>query len=101
MPGHAHPLIRWLKLVLACVALALGGTPAQALPEADTVVSVLERRAPAARRAESVAAVRDSGRGREGRARVHARAPSGGRVPEVRLPAPPRRLFLAHRALLH
>jgi hypothetical protein len=102
MPGHPHPILRWLKLVVACVALALGSSsPAQTLPEADTVVSILERRAPAARRVESLAAVRGSGWVEAGSARVHARAPFVGRVPEVRLPGPPRRLFLAHRALLH
>jgi hypothetical protein len=100
MSGHPHPIIRWLKLVLACVTLALGSTPAQALPEADTVVSVLERRAPAGQRAEAVASVRGSERVEAGSERVHVRAPLAGRVPEVRLPGPPRRLFLAHRALL-
>jgi hypothetical protein len=100
MPGHAHPLIRWLKLVLACVALVLGSTPAQALPEADTVVSVLERRAPAGSRAEALASVRRGEPVEAESAWEHVRAARAGRVPEVRLPGPPRRLFLAHRALL-
>jgi hypothetical protein len=100
MSAHPHTLIRWLKLVLACVAFALGSTPAQALPEADTVVSVLERRAPAGSRAEVVASVRDSVRVEAGPVRVHAWTRRAGRAPEVRLPGPPRRLFLAHRALL-
>ena len=91
MPGHA-PIIRWLKLVLACVALVMGSTPAQALPEAEAVVSVLERRAPAEQRAEAVASVRGSGRVEMGHARVHVHAPFAGRIPEVRLP---------NRALLH
>ncbi|HEY0094482.1 MAG TPA: hypothetical protein VGB96_09170, partial [Archangium sp.] len=89
----------WMRLMLACLALFAGGASARAMPEVAAVVAVsVERRAPE-RPLFTVSSVRGGQVGAEA-ARVLARASFTGRVPQVHLPGPPRRLFLAHRALL-
>jgi hypothetical protein len=94
-----HLVLRWLRLAMACLALAVGGTPAQARPGPEAPVAVLvDRSAPAesrpgAERSVHVAPLHI----KEGPARAVAPLASAGRGAE---PGPPRRLFLLHRALL-
>ncbi len=97
MFGRPHPIARWMRLMLACLALFAGGASARVMPEVAAVVAVsVERRAPE-RPLFAVASVRG---GQVEGTRPFVRASFTGRVPEVHLPGPPRRLFLAHRALL-
>jgi len=99
MFGRPHPIVRWMKLMLACLALFAGGASARAMPEVAAVVAVsVERRAPE-RPLLAVAFERGGQVEAEGN-RPFVRASFTARVPEVHLPGPPRRLFLAHRALL-
>jgi hypothetical protein len=99
MLGRSHLIARWVKLLVACLALFAGGTPARAMPEVAAVVAVSVERRASERPLSTVASVR-GGQVGVARARVPARASFTARVPEVRPPGPPRRLFLAHRALL-
>lgn len=102
MSGPLHRAARWLRLVLAFLTVAGASVPAHALRAPEAVVTLqVERYAPSTRRplAQAPVPVR-----RE--ASVLPREPSrtafsGRRIPEARTPAPPRRLFLMHRALLH
>src|SRR5687767_8492945 len=102
MPGSLHRIIRWLRLALACLTVAGASAPtlAHALPSTEPVVAVLvARRAPEQHPAvRAVAPVRPAS---QGIARFQQRASCTGRVREAHAPSPPRRLFLAHRALLH
>ena len=83
--------------MLACLALFAGGTSARAMPEVAAVVAVsVEQRAPERPLLASRVPVREVAR----EPRFHTRASFARRVPEVRPPGPPRRLFIAHRALL-
>lgn len=89
-----------LRLGLACLTLAASGTPAYALPSADPIVAVsVEQRAPATR-CRAIDPVVQAEQAAAGEALFPARAWRPGRIREARSPSPPRRLFLAHRALL-
>ncbi len=98
MLGSLHRVARWLRLALACLALAGAGVPAHALPELRAVVTVSAERETAAkpRPAARVSASRVVAR----RVERPGRTPFAGRSREARPPGPPRRLFLTHRALL-
>lgn len=94
-------LLRWLRLAMACLALAVGGTPAHAgpIPDAPVAVRMVERStAPASltRAEQSVHATPLR--------TVHAgtAAPSepSRRIAESHGPRPSRPLFILHRALL-
>ena len=100
MPGSLHRIIRWLRLALACLTVAGASAPAHALPSTEPVVAVLAaRRAPESYTAvRAVASVRPVS---QGFTRLTRRASFPGRVREAHAPRPPRRLFLAHHALLH
>jgi hypothetical protein len=103
MSGHPHPITRWLRLLLACLALAWGGVPAHAQANADVVVAVsVQRRTPEAYRPVVEAPARAMHLGQMAAVGVPllVRAPLTGLGPETLPPGPPRRLFLAHRALL-
>ncbi|HZI14738.1 MAG TPA: hypothetical protein VE153_30500 [Myxococcus sp.] len=95
MHRPSHRLLRWLRLVMACLALALSGTPAHALPRAEAPVAaaVLAGR-PAAQAPHPVLC--------PGPERLAPAAPPAhpGPVAGPGAPAPARRLFLVHRALL-
>ncbi|WP_338270395.1 hypothetical protein [Corallococcus caeni] len=95
-------MARWLRLALACVALALGaGASAHPLPGPQAAVAVLvERRAPEAR-FQTEAPARTEAPRPSSLPRVHAGTSPGGVARASRLPGPPRRYFLLHRALLH
>jgi hypothetical protein len=101
MSGHVHLVTRWLRLGLTSLALAMGAVPAHALPAARAEVTLsVERHDATEQRGAPEAAVHSPpvvGRFLP----VHARAEAPDRVPETRPPGPPRRLFIAHRALLH
>lgn len=101
MPGPLHRVARWLRLVLAFLTVAGASASAHALPTAEAAVAVwVERYEPATQRHATEAPV-SIGRVTMAHPRVHARAAFTGRIHEARSPAPPRRLFLVHRALLH
>lgn len=101
MSGHVHRVTRWLRLALTSLALALGAVPAHALPAARAEVTLsVERHDASEQRAAPEAPVHSpavAGRFHP----VHARVEAPDRVLETRPPGPPRRLFIAHRALLH
>ncbi len=90
-----HRLLRWLRLVMACLALALTGTPAHALPRAEAPVAAAVLRAG---RPEAQAP-RPANRCPPP-ARPVLAGPSPGPVAGPGPAAPARRLFLVHRALL-
>lgn len=93
MHRPSHRLLRWLRLVMACLALAVSGLPAQALPRAEApVVAVLALQAP--RATERLRCPPPE--------RLEPSGPpdASGPVAGVSAPAPSRRLFLVHRALL-
>ncbi|WP_309890046.1 hypothetical protein [Archangium sp.] len=99
MSARAHPIARWLRLMLACLALFAGSAPARAMSEVAAVVAVsVEQRAPE-RPLSTVASVRGA-QGEEATAPVLVPVSFTVRVPEIHPPGPPRRLFLAHRSLL-
>ncbi|XXF79054.1 hypothetical protein P2318_04685 [Myxococcaceae bacterium GXIMD 01537] len=100
MSGPLLRFARWLRLLLACLALAGSGTPAHALPDTRAVVTAsLTRRAPdAPREAASFEEVPAPATVRG--AWVEARGALANPRPPERAPGPPRRLFIAHRALL-
>ncbi|WP_224366180.1 hypothetical protein [Hyalangium versicolor] len=101
MSGHLHRIARWLRLGLTSLALALGAVPAHALPaaRAEVTLSVERRDSPKQREAAQAAVHVPAAVGSF--LQVHARAESPRLAPETRPPGPPRRLFIAHRALLH
>jgi hypothetical protein len=101
MSGSPHRIDRWLRLALACLALVGGSAAARALPNPDVVVVAVsaDRRGPPVERA-AVAPFLQRWSAPVASARVQARLSPRGRGHEVRVPGPPRRLFLAHRALL-
>lgn len=102
MSGTLHRAARWLRLVLAFLTVAGASVPAHALTTTGAAVVVqVERYAPARQHplAEAPVSLRRV-------ATASPRPPShtaftGHRIREARTPAPPRRLFLVHRALLH
>ncbi len=99
MHGRSHYIARWLRLMLACLALVGSFAPAHATPDANPVAAVSVLRRESARPRPAVAPAgrfAPTGEGSWG-PRLHL----VGRVPEVLLPGPPRRLFIVHRALLH
>jgi hypothetical protein len=102
MSGPLHRAARWLRLVLAFLTVAGASASAHALPAAEGAAAAwVERYEPTTQR--PVARPPESLR-REATARpkVPSRpAFTGRRIHEARTPAPPRRLFLVHRALLH
>jgi len=104
MSGHWHRIARWLRLGLTTLALVVGAMPAHALPapRAAVTLSVEQREStrPDAARESSAHVVRGEGRDSAPRSSRFWGSPEG-RVPETRPPGPPRRLFIAHHALLH
>jgi hypothetical protein len=100
MFARPHTLARWMRLMLACLALFAGGTSARAMvPEVAAVVAVSAQRHAPEHPLSTGVFVRGARGSAEG-VRLPARASFTGRVPEVHPPGPPRRLFLVHRALL-
>lgn len=102
MSGPLHRAARWLRLVLAFLTVAGASVPAHALQttEAAAVVQV-ERYEPATQRPVAAAPV-FLRRAAMARPKEPSRPTyTGRRIHEARTPAPPRRLFLVHRALLH
>ena len=95
-------MARWLRLALACLALVGASASAHAPPTAAAVVSVwVERNEPERPRLVAQAPVY---LGQETSERARPASPpssTGGIYHEARAPGPPRRLFIAHRALLH
>jgi hypothetical protein len=104
MSGHWHRIARWLSLGLTSLALVMGAMPARALPAPRAAVtrSVEQREATRqdATGEASAHIARKAGRDGAPHASWLRGAPEG-LVPETRPPGPPRRLFIAHRALLH
>lgn len=102
MSGPLHRAARWLRLVLAFLSVAGASVPAHALqPSGTAVVVQIERYEPSTQRAVAVAPV-SLRRVAVAPPKVPSRtAFTGRRISEARTPAPPRRLFLVHRALLH
>jgi hypothetical protein len=102
MSGPLHRAARWLRLVLAFLTVAGASAPAHALPAAEGAVAVwVERYEPAAQRPVAGAPV-SLRRVAVAPPKVPSRTVfTGRRLREARTPAPPRRLFLVHRALLH
>ncbi|RKH79395.1 hypothetical protein D7X99_24980 [Corallococcus sp. AB032C] len=100
---HPHQVARWLRLALACVALALGaGASAHSLPGPQAAVAVLvERRAPEVRHQAEAPARTEASLPSSWPSRVHASTSHGGVARASRLPGPPHRYFLLHRALLN
>lgn len=97
----SHPLLRWLRLAMACLALAAGATPAHAQPGPEAPVAALVVQVAPARphareeRGVHVAPIKvvapsEAGRPPESAGRLAPSGPQG----------PSRRLFLLHRALL-
>ncbi|WP_257457933.1 hypothetical protein [Archangium lipolyticum] len=100
MHGRLHHIARWLRLLLACLSLAGSFSPAHAMPDANPVVAVSVLRRESVRPRQVVVSAAPLVHS-VGLAWALERAPLACRVPEVLLPGPPRRLFIAHRALLH
>jgi hypothetical protein len=101
MRGSPHHAARWLRLVLACLTVAGASVPAYAGPATGAAVAVwVERREPVKQRPAAEASV-PLERAAAVPPRVHARAAFTSPLHEARTAAPPRRLFLMHRALLH
>ena len=105
MSGHWHRIARWLRLGLTSLALVVGAMPAHALPAARAAVtfSVEQRESaqPDTRPQASARLAHEDGQAAAPRSASVQGGPQERRVPETRPPGPPRRLFLAHRALLH
>jgi hypothetical protein len=101
MPGPLHRVARWLRLVLAFLTVAGASAPAHALPSAGAAVVVQVERYEPARQFPAAEASVAIGHTATTLPRVHSREVFTGSVREARSPAPPRRLFLVHRALLH
>ncbi len=100
MYGPLHRVVRWLKLALACLALAGAIMPAHALPRTQAAVVAVQQQGSERQRAAADTApeyLQAAALGSPWRA-VHA--PCAGGVREALAPSPPRRLFLVHRALL-
>ena len=104
MSGHWHRIARWLRLGLTSLALVVGAMPAHALPAARAAVtfSVEQRESarPDTRPQASAPIAHEEGRDSAPLA-SSVQCPQERRVPQTRPPGPPRRLFIAHRALLH
>lgn len=101
MSGPLHHLARWLRLALACLALVGASASAHTLPTVAAVVAVLvERHEPERPLQVARAPVQRGQEPLEGVRRA-SRPPAPGGLREARVPGPPRRLFLTHRALLH
>jgi hypothetical protein len=104
MSGHWHHIARWLRLGLTSLALVVGAMPAHALPapRAAVTLSVEQRESPRqdTARPSSAHIAREVERDAAPRA-SRFWGPPERRVPETRPPGPPRRLFIAYRALLH
>jgi hypothetical protein len=102
MSGHWHHIARWLRLGLTSLALVVGAMPAHALPAARAVVTLSVEQRESARQDTAREAPTHVHR-EEGRdsALLSSWASPEASVPETRPPGPPRRLFIAHRALLH
>ncbi|MCP3136929.1 hypothetical protein [Pyxidicoccus xibeiensis] len=92
-----HHLLRGLRLLMACLALALGGTPAHAVPRPDAPVAVLlagRLSAPLREQRVQVAPVRVEP------LRLVVSVSSTVPAPATDARSASRRLFLLHRALL-
>jgi hypothetical protein len=104
MSGHWHRIARWLRLGLTSLALVVGAMPAHALPATRAAVtfSVEQRETarPDTRPQASAHLAHQDGQAAAPRS-APVQGPQERRVPETRPPGPPRRLFIAHRALLH
>src|SRR5690349_1028915 len=102
MSGPLHRAARWLRLVLAFLTVAGASVPAHALQTTGAAVVVqVERYEPSTQRPVARAPM-SLQREATARPKVPARtALTHCHIPEARTPAPPRRLFLVHRALLH
>ena len=101
MRGFPHHIARWLRLALACLTVLGASLPAHAHPASEAAVAVwVESHESARRRPAGEASVRleHPAAGFPGAA---ARVAFPGSIREARTAAPPRRLFLLHRALLH
>src|SRR5688500_2158038 len=101
MSGHWHRIARWLRLGLTSLALVVGAMPAHALPAARAAVTLsVEHRESARPDTRPQASAHEEGQATAPLSSSVQGSPER-RVPETRPPGPPRRLFLAHRALLH
>jgi hypothetical protein len=95
MLRSSHLLLRWLRLAMACIALAIGATPApaQSLPDAPAAVRVVGRST------APQASVRATPR-QEAPTRTDAPTGPSRHVAPSRVPRPSGRFFILHRALL-
>ncbi|RJS15243.1 hypothetical protein DRW03_33935 [Corallococcus sp. H22C18031201] len=94
-------MIRGLSLALTCAMLALGaGASAHPLPTREGSIAVVIGRSVAAPRPSAVRRATHAAPLRVRARRVQASRPRA-RWTATRGTAPPRRLFLHHRALLH
>jgi len=93
----SHSLLRWLRLAMACLALAVGGPPAHAEPGPAAPVATLVDRSTSAKAPTGVAQSVPIAPIKAAPAQL---APPAARRAPSRAPGPARRLFLLHRALL-
>ncbi|EPX55923.1 hypothetical protein D187_008178 [Cystobacter fuscus DSM 2262] len=101
MRGFPHHIARWLRLALACFSVLGASLPAHAHPASEAAVAVWVERHESARQRPAVDASVHLEHPDEGSPRAPARVALPGSLRESRTAAPPRRLFLFHRALLH
>ncbi|ATB30904.1 hypothetical protein [Melittangium boletus] len=100
MRGFPHPIARGLRLVLACLTVLGASIPAHAHPATETAVAAwVQRREPTQRPALESAI--HLGRAVPVSPWVPAPAAFTASIREAHTAAPPQRLFLVHRALLH
>ncbi|WP_342377267.1 hypothetical protein NVS55_38295 [Myxococcus stipitatus] len=100
MPGHPPRLLRWLRLVLACLTLVGGGAAAHTPPPPVSVAAQAGGPTAVPQAPELVRYARLAPR-EVSRLTAPAAPPASWRHVPLEPPGPPRRLFLLHRSLLH
>ncbi|WP_338873204.1 hypothetical protein [Myxococcus stipitatus] len=100
MPGHPPRLLRWLRLVLACLTLVGGGAAAHTPPPQASVSAQAGGPTSVPQAPELVRYARLAPREVSRLTAPDKPSRSTGPV-SLRPPGPTRRLFLLHRSLLH